>query len=214
MTIALCIWAVMLGAFYRLWLGGTPKDWPFKTGVTQFKYLVGMGLAGGIVWHLTQDWRPSLLAGIGWVAVWRIYGHGPLLQLPLGDNSKDIFLKAVNSIVPPPEDRDLEWKRMFGANIRWWLYGHFRYVALCGLIGVGFWALGGRWLPMVLASYGILWSYWISWNRRLKWNYDIMRWIAAISSTPDYRDSVQPYSWGHIGAGAALMVGIIGSTWP
>lgn len=210
LTTALCLWVVLLSAAWRLWLGGTPRDWPFKKGLTAFKYVVGMGLAGGIVWHLTADWRAAALTAPGYIAVWRIYKHGPMLQIPLGPNTKDLILKLVDWLVPPPEDRDLEWKRMIGANVRWWLYGHVRYAAICTLIGTGFALLGYRWSPMMLAGYGILASYWLSWNRRLKWDYDLMRKIADISATPDYRDTVQPYSYGHLGAGAALMAGIVG----
>lgn len=215
LTAALAFWTILLSAFWRLWLGGTPKDWPFKTGVTAFKYLVGMGLAGGIVWHLTQDWRPSLLAAVAYLAIWRGYGHGPMLQIPLGQNQKDLIKRFIDWVVPPPiDDPDLEWKRAIGANLRWGLYALLRYALPCSLVGFGFALMGYREFPMFAAGVGICAAYWISWHRRLKWDYDIMRWIANISPVRDYRDACQPYSFGHPMAGAALMLGIIGSTWP
>lgn len=214
MTILLCIWVVLLSGFWRLWLGGTPRDWPFPRGVTQFKYLVGMGLAGGIVWHITQDWRPAVIAALGYILIWRGYGHGPMLQLPLGTNETDKILALVNRLVPPPEDRDAEWKWKFTPNVRWFLYGAIRYVMPCAAIGALMAIFGARWWPMALGGVGILAGYWISWKDRLSQDYDFIRWIANLSPVRNYRDSLQPYAFGALYAGASLMIGIIGSVWP
>lgn len=211
LTAALCLWAVLLSGAWRLWLGGTPRDWPFKTGQTAFKYVVGLGLAGGMMWHLTQDWRLSLIAGIGYLAIWRAYGHGPMLQVPLGDNAKDLIKRLVDRLIPPPEDKDLEWNRAIGANLRWGLYGLVRYVIPCVALGGVLAIFGARWWPVAASSLGILAAYRITWARRLNLDYDLMRWVADISPTPDMRDSLQPYSFAHPFAGAALMIGLIAS---
>lgn len=76
--------AVLLSAYWRLWLGGTPRFVPIKSGLTWLQYAVGLAIAGGAVWLLTHDWKLSAIAAVGYLAIWRGYGHGPMLQVPLG----------------------------------------------------------------------------------------------------------------------------------
>lgn len=188
--------AVVLSAAWRFWLGGTPRNWPFAKGLTAFKYIAGLALAGGTAWMLTHDWRLTAVSAVGYLAVWRIYGHGPMLQVPLGPSTKDF----IYALIPTG---------LRGTELGWWGYGFFRYVLPCAALGL----VIEHWRPSELnyvafAGVVIVAAYRVTYALRNHLPYGLIRAIANLSSTPNYDDSLQPYNVGHPIAGAALTAGI------
>lgn len=202
--------AVIAAAVWRLWLGGTPANVPFTKGLAYLQYGIGFVLALAVAWYLTASPLAAIVAGLGFVLIFANWCHKPLQQIPLPECS-DRLMSIVDRLIPPPEIRDFEWEAPLGANLRWGIYAMVRYMMPCLALGGLLYLLGARWWPVPLAALGILAAYRIAWARRLKWDYDIMRYIARLSPSPNLKVSVQPHSFAHPWAGAFLMAGIIGS---
>lgn len=160
---------VLACALMRFWIGGLPR-W----GGTWLKYVCWLGTVGSYVWTRTGNpWLAGELA-LATLAMWRIYGHGPLLRYPLGPNAKDALLLITNTVMSL-----LGVQHPFPAFA---LYGLLRY----GSFGVILPAIGYfnglaeyGWLAL---PGGIPFVYLTTWSMRHDLQVGFFVWLSDISS--------------------------------
>lgn len=141
----------LLLGLWRCWLGGgIGKDWPAHSR-TAVQLLSGMVLVAIATW--SAPWDLTLIHAIAIVAVARIYGHGPMLQVPLKpDPDGDLIYELATNVRSP--------------ELRWWAYAWIRYGLLGVVWGIAAAVDGGHFAGPVLATWAIMIAYRLSWACR------------------------------------------------
>jgi hypothetical protein len=129
---------------WRSWLGGgIGKDWPFKSGLTWLQYALALLLVYAATWH--DPWQVTAIDGVGVILLARIYGHGPMLQFPLGTKDGDFILSIVGGAG--------------GGVLRYFAYAAIRYVLPAVIWSAGLWYVHAPYTGPVIGSMAVVVAY-------------------------------------------------------
>lgn len=173
----------LLLGIWRCWLGGgIGKDWPMKSGLRYVQYSAALLLVYFATWPLS--WELTLIHAIGVLALARIYGHGPMLQVPLKPDPDGDLIYELASNVRSPE-------------LRWWTYAWIRYGPIGAVWGLTAEVAGGHFAGPCLTAWPIMIAYRVTWMLRGK----LPTMTTAGDETQNWAELV-----GWSAAGALLMV--------